>query len=634
MCKYIDVSVANFVVESDGMICVPLICRVSCKFHCVTALTNKFLYFLSVVLVSSSAGRLKMEVPPSTVLFTYEDTKNLERLLNVFGSVVSLDDIAAAYCEAGRDPIMAGDIIVGRQASTSASDKKIEDSMTLTSESEFEKVGDSVIWTSESVSEMDAKRDGPSSSKQKKLSASMGSVSSMIPRDYVTNRPLIIETSTRIKPLKLSADDLFTPELRDEKAPLGAAATSENLPSSVEEFLFKMLGSGFSLDMSVIKDVVGQCGYDLNESMDKLLDMSVSTLGKSDDILNMDVEKSVESPDFASVASEETPSMLDPGIRSKANNKTKNGLNISKREQDRYELQKEVLQALFDVPARHNDVDKVIRPLREVGKSRRLGHVVEKPLQDTLERQILIRTPQSDAKTESATEVKLPFSLIGPVKTSILWNHVDVAAEQVQVYSCLSSVGWNNAWRLLNSMLVSEKDVAFSSNGEENEESYEVLRRAVKEYWLTMKEYYKAASEAFLKGDNDKARKFLEEGQFFMTKARETDERSAQKLLENSYSKEIVTVDLHDLEPKDAVRVLKLQLTSLCGFSSIQYLKILVGITAEEAKGPRKRLVLKFLERDSIAWTEEENGTVLLIRADEIDPRKMAFAKKSTVRAR
>ncbi|KAJ8532378.1 hypothetical protein K7X08_012301 [Anisodus acutangulus] len=522
-----------------------------------------------LVLVSSSAGRMKMEVPPSTVLFTYDDTKNLERLLNVFGSVVSLDDIAAAYCEAGRDPIMAGDIIVGRQASTSASDEKIEDSMTLTSESEFEEVGDSVIWTSESVSEMDAKRAGPSSSKQKKLSASMGSVSSMIPRDYVTNRPLIIETSTRIKPLKLSADDLFTPELRDEKAPLGAAATCENLPSSVEEFLFKMLGSGFSLDMSVIKDVVGQCGYDLNESMDKLLDMSVSTLGKSDDILNIDVEKSVESPDFASVASEETPSMLDPGIRSKANNKTKNGLNISKREQDRHELQKEVLQALFDVPARHNDVDKVIRPLREVGKSRRLGHVVEKPLQDTLERQILIRTPQSDAK-----------------------------------------------------------------NGEENEESYEVLRRAVKEYWLTMKEYYKAASEAFLKGDHDKAHKFLEEGQFFMTKARETDERSAQKLLENSCSKEIVTVDLHDLEPKDAVRVLKLQLTSLCGFSSIQYLKILVGITAEEAKGPRKRLVLKFLERDSIAWTEEENGTVLLIRADEIDPRKMTFAKKSTVRAR
>lgn len=508
-----------------------------------------------------------MEVPPSPVLFTDDDRKNLELLLDVFGSVASLNDIAAAYCKAGRNPAIAGDILGNVKASTSgtttsASEEKLEDSVTLTSESEFEEVGDSVILTSESVSEIDAKRAGPSSSKQKKLSVSMGTVSSMIPRDYVTNRSLITEISTRIKPLKLSADDCFAPELRNEKA-----AMSETLPSSVEEFLFKMLGSGFSLDKSVIEDVVGQCGYDMNKSIDKLIDMSAATLGKSDDILNIGVEKSVESPDFASVASQETPSMLVPAIRSKENNKTKNGLNLSKREQDRYELQKEILLALFDVPARHDDVDDVIRPLMEVGKSRRLSHVVEKPLHETLERQILTRMPRSDAK-----------------------------------------------------------------NGEVNEASYEVLRRAVKEYWITMKEYYKSASEAFFKGDHDKARKFLEEGQFFMNRARETDERSAQKLLETSYSKEIVTVNLHDLEPKDAVRLLKLQLNHLCGFSSIQYLKILVGITAEEANGPRKRLVLKFLERDSIAWTEEDNGTAIVIRSDVIDLKKMIFAKKSTGR--
>ncbi|XP_009614543.1 putative nuclear RNA export factor SDE5 isoform X1 [Nicotiana tomentosiformis] len=513
---------------------------------------------------------MKMEAPP-TVLFTDDDRKNLEQLLDVFGRVVSLDDIAAAYCKAGRDPTIAGDILGDLQASTyiittSASEEKIEDSLTLTSESQFEEVGDSVTLTSESASEIYAKRAGPSSSKQKKLSVSMGTVSSMIPRDYVTNRPLIPETSTRIKPLKLTVDDFFTPEIRDEKAPLGAAAMSETLPGSVEEFLFKMLGDGFSLDMSVIEDVVGQCGYDLNKSMDKLLDLSASTLGKSDDILDIGVQKSGESPDFASVASQETPSMQDPTSRSKAKNMTKNGLNLSKKEKVRYEFQKEVLQTLFNVPARHDDVDDVIRHVREVEKSRRLSQFVVKPLQETVERQILIRTPQSDAK-----------------------------------------------------------------NGEENEESYEVLRKAVKEYWLTMKEYYKAAAEEFQKGDHVKARRFLEEGNFFMTKARETDEQSAQTLLENSYNKEIVTVDLHDFEPKEAVRCLKIQLTSLCGISSIQYLKIVVGITNEEAKGLRKRVIIKLLERASIAWTEEDNGKAIVIKADEIDPRKLTFAKKSTV---
>lgn len=204
-----------------------------------------------------------MEAPPSTVLYTDGDSKNLELLLDIFGSVVSLKEIAAAYCEANRDPIIAFDILGGQQASTSGTtsselEEKIEDSVTLTSESEFEEVGDSVILTSESVSEVDARRAGPSSSKQKKLSVSMGTVSSMIPKDYMTNRPLITETSTRTKPLKLSADDVFMPELKDEKASLGAAAMSETLPSSVEEFLFKMLGSGFSLDKSVIEDVLGE----------------------------------------------------------------------------------------------------------------------------------------------------------------------------------------------------------------------------------------------------------------------------------------------------------------------------------------------------------------------------------------
>lgn len=41
--------------------------------------------------------------------------------------------------------------------------------------------------------------------------------------------------------------------------------------------------------------------------------------------------------------------------------------------------------------------------------------------------------------------------------------------------------------------------------------------------------------------------------------------------------------------------------------------------------------ILKLLERASIAWTEEDNGKATVIKADEIDPRKLTFAKKSTV---
>ncbi|KAK4366630.1 hypothetical protein RND71_014510 [Anisodus tanguticus] len=95
----------------------------------------------------------------------------------------------------------------------------------------------------------------PVHQRKKMLSVSMGTVSSMIPRYYVTNMPLITETSTSIKPLELSANDLFTPKLKDERTTLGDATTSKTLPTSVKEFLLKMLKSGFSLDMSVINDV-------------------------------------------------------------------------------------------------------------------------------------------------------------------------------------------------------------------------------------------------------------------------------------------------------------------------------------------------------------------------------------------
>lgn len=38
--------------------------------------------------------------------------------------------------------------------------------------------------------------------------------------------------------------------------------------------------------------------------------------------------------------------------------------------------------------------------------------------------------------------------------------------------------------------------------------------------------------------------------------------------------------------------------------------------------------IAKLLEGESIAWSEEDNGLVMMIRVDEIDPKKLSFAKK------
>lgn len=38
--------------------------------------------------------------------------------------------------------------------------------------------------------------------------------------------------------------------------------------------------------------------------------------------------------------------------------------------------------------------------------------------------------------------------------------------------------------------------------------------------------------------------------------------------------------------------------------------------------------IAKLLEGESIAWSKEDDGLVLMIRIDEIDPEKLSFAKK------
>ncbi|KAF2286009.1 hypothetical protein GH714_009635 [Hevea brasiliensis] len=193
-------------------------------------------------------------------------------------------------------------------------------------------------------------------------------------------------------------------------------------------------------------------------------------------------------------------------------------------------------------------------------------------------------------------------------------------------------------------MLLSGTCMSSMDKDEEDDNSYEVLRIAVKEHRNTMKEYYKAAIDAFVKGDHARAHKLLEQGQFFNKKAREADDKSCQKLIETSRDDEVVSVKLHDLEPKESLDLMRRHLTSLCGIPSIKYLRVIMESNGEDTtKGKRKKLmemedadmlrnfpeqIMKQLEKESIEWNEEENGKTILIKVDVIDPKRLSFAKK------
>ncbi|MBA0822958.1 hypothetical protein Goarm_019720 [Gossypium armourianum] len=320
--------------------------------------------------------------------------------------------------------------------------------------------------------------------------------------------------------------------------------------------------------------------------MDKLLDMSASTLEKSDDVIGIAAEKKILAGSFYNRIAQMfifqiTGNCLDQTflIREKLQSKEfsqseeatpmiRNSKRSPRGNQDKAALEKEILQALFTVPERSGEETKGNNAVREVRRSMALGELVTEPLKDT--------------------DISFPTVV---------------------------------------EMLKVPKDV--EDGPDDNEITYDSLRQAVKEYWVTMKEYYKSAAEAYTSGDKARATELMELGHFFNKRAREADEKSSAKMLESS-DEEIMSLDLRDFEPKEALSLLRTHLLSISGIPTFKYLRIIVGTIEEDTKkGARRRLIMRQLEKESIKWTEEENGRIILIQVDIINPKNLSFAKKN-----
>ncbi|KAI4312158.1 hypothetical protein MLD38_037001 [Melastoma candidum] len=169
-------------------------------------------------------------------------------------------------------------------------------------------------------------------------------------------------------------------------------------------------------------------------------------------------------------------------------------------------------------------------------------------------------------------------------------------------------------------------------NGLNDEDgSYQVLRRAVQEYRVTMKEYYSAAIDAFSKGDHSRANKLMEQGKFFYKKARDADEESCKKIFDVRKEEEEqknMLLDLHEHDVMAAIRLLKCHVINLAGMPTFNHLKVVIERDDKDtSKGTRKRRVLRFLEKYSIKWVEDTNPGAILIPLADIDPSTIANKK-------
>ncbi|KAI5570627.1 hypothetical protein BDE02_11G042100 [Populus trichocarpa] len=174
-------------------------------------------------------------------------------------------------------------------------------------------------------------------------------------------------------------------------------------------------------------------------------------------------------------------------------------------------------------------------------------------------------------------------------------------------------------------------DNVLSVEDVDEDDSYHLLRKAWKEYRTTMNEFYKAAGDAFAKGDDERANKLMDEGNFFRDKAYEVDEESTQKIFgtKNVETQDQMLLDLHEHGAKDAIRSLKSNFLLLSGIPSFKDLKVIIETNeVDVTKGARRRLIMKLLEKESINWTEGADVGTILIQLDNINPKRLSFAKK------
>lgn len=501
-----------------------------------------------------------MEVSASSIS-EYDERKALEVLLDAFGSTFSLQEIAHAYCEAGRNADLAGEILYDMNGSTSTSTVHASNQATATCNKEVKDDPSSECYSN--ISEHPCPADGnPKASKPKRRPVSVGTISGVIGKSYARCTASANESCVATKPLKLDMTNFPMFECQDKEDKFDSAK-DDLMHKDVEDFIFKMLGHGFQLNRGLIQEVLDNCGYDITKGMDKLLDMSAATLDETNSNLHESSQKFTDYRPKSRSLMGQRKSEYMTGDRRILNTKEPE----LPGEKGRRNLQKEVLAALFTTSERPEELPARTAKPRPVRKSRVAGNLVLEPFKDVEEYKI-----------------------------------DDLFSKQI-----------------------------YEDDGEEDD-SYQDLRQAVKEYRTTMKEYYKAAVNAFANGDRVKADKLLEKGHFFHNKAREADEESARKIFEtrNVETEDEMSLDLHAHDAKEAILILKSHLSSLSGIPSIKFLKVIMETGEENISkgGARKRLIMKLLEKHSIKWTEGSNAGIILIRVDEINPQRLSFARK------
>lgn len=465
----------------------------------------------------------------------------LKDLVEDFGSV-SVEEAPALYKEAKAEAVeIWGNSLADDSAAEDQSTTCSTSSGNLASGSSF-----SVGYSSSTASSSDGfvvtdfvhQGYRNKKGKPKKIVAATGTVSTMLGKNYANSalkRSSI--KGNRIKRESGSREDM-------------------------EQFLFSMLRVDSELDMGLVRDVLSQCGYDVDMALNVLLELSSSLTepspnGPSGAYSQEEAHSSREASgsltdgtsDSAShySGSDFPDSLWYTGHLSRSSSKAGSTPEVHSSRQEYLELQlpQEVLESLFNMP-----------------------------------------TPKS-AEHEPST---------------MNWRNI---------VKQMTSLGHRPDIRTRDGAAVKSSPAA----GDE----YQVYREAAKQHWESMKFCFQKASTAFSNGERDYAAYMSEQGRLHNKRGQEADEQASQDIFKerNKTIENMITIDLHGQHVKQAMKLLKLHLLFGAYVRSVRAFRVITGCGSHGVGKSRvKQSAINLLKKEGIRWREENRG-VLLIWLDE-----------------
>ncbi|KAK7333229.1 hypothetical protein VNO80_29994 [Phaseolus coccineus] len=473
-----------------------------------------------------------------------EETKRrvLDALVGAF-SLSSIREASIAYDIAGCDPDRASEIL--RKGLS-------DDSFSCCSSSYSG--GSSGGGTSSSGMELGSKEEGEQNcgegvvvggfkagKQKKKVVASTGTVSTVLGKEYVRRN------KGRNKGFSAN-DEVFDME-------------------KAEQFLCSMLGEDCDLNLAVVRDVLCQCGYDIERASNVLLDLAGSTIEKSNTDRHPNYR--VDNIGDGRVFVDPNDSLIDR--RSESTSISSDG-----------------------------DISDNIWSLGSFGRKYA---------------EVLSNSKVDFAISSECTKSDIPLKVSDiPQKVLESLFNFPKSTEHDK-----DSMNWRNVVKKIQSLgpgfnvspHVAESQQRTYAKGDE----YHVFREDSNQQWDSVKSYYKKATTAYTKGDRAYAAYLSDQGKEQTKLAQKADTRASHDIFiaRNKGIENVITIDLHGQHVKQAIRMLKLHLLFGSYVPSVQTLRVITGCGSHGfGKSKLKQSVIELLEREAIEWREENQGTVLI----------------------